>query len=259
MSKQEDAMNIKEVEKQTGIKKANIRYYEDAGLITAERNSVNNYREYSSEDIEFLKKVRLLRALDISIPDIKRLHSGSVSLDQVLAARLEKLEQEKERLDTVGTLCRRLQEEHTDFENLDVSIADNDRLWTEQMHKIMQFDKVPGIMNQQIKDFTGYSCVFVGLMDIVNPDFNAEDRALFLFIYMTFLVVGLIITFRNDLYIYRTYGKNFFLADISWIFLFYAYLYILRDTPTGLLHILVTLTLLTYVYLCWYSKQKLSL
>lgn len=232
---------------------------EDAGLITAERNSVNNYREYSSEDVKFLKKVRLLRALDISIPDIKRLHSGSVSLDQVLAARLEKLQQEKDRLDTIGTLCRRLQEEHTDFENLDVSIADNDRLWTEQMHKIMQFDKVPGIMSQQIKDFTGYSCVFVGLLNILKVDFSIENNAILLLIYMFLLVTGLIITFRNDLYIYRTYGKNFFPADIAWIFLFYAYLYILRDTPTGLLHILVTLTLLTYVYLCWYSKRKLSL
>ncbi len=257
-------MNIKEVEKQTGIKKANIRYYEDAGLITAARNSVNNYREYSSKDVEFLKKVRLLRALDIPIPDIKRLHSGNVSLDQVLAARLEKLQQEKDRLDTIGTLCRRLQAEHTDFENLDVSIADNDRLWTEQMHKIMQFDKVPGVMNRQIKDFTGYSCVFVGLLNILKVDFSIENNAILLLIYMLLLVTGLIITFRNDLYIYRTYGKNFFPADIAWVFLFYLSIYILRNTPTGItptgiFRTLITLTVLAYVYLCWHYKRKLSL
>ena len=56
-------MNIREVEKETGIKKTNIRYYENAGLIKAGRNKENNYREYTSDDIELLKKIRFLRTL----------------------------------------------------------------------------------------------------------------------------------------------------------------------------------------------------
>lgn len=37
-------MNIKEVEKITGLTKANIRFYEEEGLVQPKRNEQNNYR-----------------------------------------------------------------------------------------------------------------------------------------------------------------------------------------------------------------------
>ena len=37
-------MKIKDVEKQVGISKANIRFYEEEGLIHPARNQENNYR-----------------------------------------------------------------------------------------------------------------------------------------------------------------------------------------------------------------------
>ena len=45
-------MKIKDVEKQVGISKANIRFYEEEGLIHPARNQENNYREYSEADVE---------------------------------------------------------------------------------------------------------------------------------------------------------------------------------------------------------------
>ena len=50
-------MTIKEVEEQVGIKKTNIRYYEEAGLITPDRDRENNYRSYSMEDVELLEEI----------------------------------------------------------------------------------------------------------------------------------------------------------------------------------------------------------
>ena len=47
-------MKIKDVEKQVGISKANIRFYEEEGLIHPARNQENNYREYSETDVEQL-------------------------------------------------------------------------------------------------------------------------------------------------------------------------------------------------------------
>ena len=44
--------NIKEAEEQTGISRANIRYYEKMGLLQPKRNEKNGYREYTPEDIK---------------------------------------------------------------------------------------------------------------------------------------------------------------------------------------------------------------
>ena len=59
-------MNVREIEQQLGIPRANIRYYEKEGLLHPRRES-NNYRVYTDEDIEALKKIRLLRQLDMPI------------------------------------------------------------------------------------------------------------------------------------------------------------------------------------------------
>ena len=53
-------MNIREIESQLGIPRANIRYYEKEGLLHPARSG-NNYRVYTDEDVETLKKIRLLR------------------------------------------------------------------------------------------------------------------------------------------------------------------------------------------------------
>ena len=48
-------MKIRQAEQLTGISGSNIRFYEKEGLIKPERGE-NNYREYSEEDVELLKK-----------------------------------------------------------------------------------------------------------------------------------------------------------------------------------------------------------
>ena len=51
-------MTIKDMELQTGLARANIRYYEAEGLISPER-AETGYREYSQEDAETLLRVKL--------------------------------------------------------------------------------------------------------------------------------------------------------------------------------------------------------
>ena len=48
-------MKINEVEKATGIRDANIRFYEKEGLISPSRNS-NGYREYSESDVRRIER-----------------------------------------------------------------------------------------------------------------------------------------------------------------------------------------------------------
>ena len=64
-------MSIKEAEALTGITKQNIRFYEKKGLLHPHRNLENDYREYTDEDIETLKKIKILRKLDISLEHIQ--------------------------------------------------------------------------------------------------------------------------------------------------------------------------------------------
>ena len=68
-------MKIKEVEELSGMTRANIRFYEKEGLLSPQRNS-NGYRDYTEEDVETLKRIRLLRSIHISLEDIKALNEN---------------------------------------------------------------------------------------------------------------------------------------------------------------------------------------
>ncbi|MBU9714798.1 MerR family transcriptional regulator [Evansella tamaricis] len=67
-------MQIKDVERQTGLTKKAIRYYEDCGLILTERKE-NRYKEYSETTVEKLLQIKRLRLLEFSVEEIKRIFS----------------------------------------------------------------------------------------------------------------------------------------------------------------------------------------
>ena len=63
-------MKINNAEKATGLTQKAIRLYESKGLIKVSRDS-NGYRNYSEDDIEALKKIKLFRSVGVSDTDIK--------------------------------------------------------------------------------------------------------------------------------------------------------------------------------------------
>lgn len=66
-------MQIKDVERLTGLTAKSIRFYEAKGLIDVKRNEENSYRSYSENDVERLKLIKLFRYLEFSIEEIKLL------------------------------------------------------------------------------------------------------------------------------------------------------------------------------------------
>lgn len=84
-------MNIKIVSEKTGLTKKAIKYYESEGLISPSKNSDNNYREYTDEDIVKLNLIGALRIVDIPISEIKCLVEGSKNLRQVMSDTLKKI------------------------------------------------------------------------------------------------------------------------------------------------------------------------
>lgn len=86
-------MNIKIASEKTGLTKKAIKYYESEGLINPSKKYENNYREYSEDDIVKLNLIGALRALDISIIDIKDVVVGKKSLTEALMAALKKIDE----------------------------------------------------------------------------------------------------------------------------------------------------------------------
>ncbi|RRR51594.1 MerR family transcriptional regulator [Streptococcus suis] len=66
-------MQVKDVEKLTGLSTKAIRLYEEKGLIEVARNPLNDYRDYSEENVRQLRLIKLLRYFEFSLAEIKDL------------------------------------------------------------------------------------------------------------------------------------------------------------------------------------------
>ena len=102
--------NIKEAEQLTGISSQNIRYYEKQGLLCPARNEENSYREYSDNDIERLKLIRLFRKLGMPIEELRRLLNGEVDLRNAVEMQEKRLESQKNELNNALDFCKKIRE-----------------------------------------------------------------------------------------------------------------------------------------------------
>ena len=59
--------------RQSGVSPANIRYYEKEGLLSPGARGDNSYRLYSAADVHRLRFVRLCRAMDMSLDEVRTL------------------------------------------------------------------------------------------------------------------------------------------------------------------------------------------
>ena len=86
-----------EIQKETGLTRKAIEYYEDKGLIHPQK-SENGYRDYSIKDLEILKKIAIFRKLGMSISDIYQcISSGGDSLSSVLREKQHQLDLDEKR------------------------------------------------------------------------------------------------------------------------------------------------------------------
>ncbi|MGO5052781.1 MerR family transcriptional regulator [Lachnospiraceae bacterium LCP25S3_G4] len=134
-------MTIKEVEKMVGISSDNIRYYEKEHLIHPLRNVGNNYRDYSQADIETLKKIKLLRVLDISISDIKRLMDGTLTLEEALEVHAQQLKEQKKHLEDLESVYRNILYQNLDYWSLDGDLLKGkEEIFKERLNMVLKLD-----------------------------------------------------------------------------------------------------------------------
>lgn len=110
-------MKIKQVEELVGITSKNIRFYESQGLLTPERAD-NGYREYHQDNIEVLKKIKLLRKIGISVEDIKSVLNDNVTLENCLEKYLDVLEKQKSNLTNMYNLTEEIINQKCELNNL---------------------------------------------------------------------------------------------------------------------------------------------
>lgn len=122
-------MKIKQVEELVGITSKNIRFYENQGLLTPER-AENGYREYHEQNIETLKKIKLLRKLGISVEEIRSVLNHSRSLEDCLEKHLAVLEKERENLSNMQRLSDAILQKRDSIDTL------NTNEWLDEMEKL---------------------------------------------------------------------------------------------------------------------------
>ncbi|MBE1442141.1 MerR family transcriptional regulator [Paenibacillus sp. OAS669] len=104
-------MNIKEVSEKSGLTKKAIRFYEQAGIIEVSKDPNNQYRVYNENQIETLKLVALLRSLDFTIEQIKRIVRQEEELGQELLKQESEMERHATDLKLKQQTIRALREE----------------------------------------------------------------------------------------------------------------------------------------------------
>ena len=82
MSQNTAQYRIGEAALQSGVSAANIRYYEKEGLLAPGVRSDNSYRMYSATDVHRLRFVRLCRAMDMSLDEVRTLLALDWSLKE---------------------------------------------------------------------------------------------------------------------------------------------------------------------------------
>lgn len=110
-------MTIREMEACSGMTRANIRFYEAEGLLQPARGE-NSYRNYSENDLATLKRIKLLRALGLSLEEIKQLQLGGKSLTAVLDRREAELLAQQRQNESCRQVCAQMREDRVEYQTL---------------------------------------------------------------------------------------------------------------------------------------------
>ena len=83
---------ISEAAALSGVSVANIRFYEKEKLLSPHGRSENSYRCYSSGDVHQLRFIRLCRAMDMSLDEVRTLLGLDLNLKADCATARESLD-----------------------------------------------------------------------------------------------------------------------------------------------------------------------
>ena len=112
-------LKIKELENILSISRSNIRFYEKQGLFSPERKD-NNYREYTNQDIEVLKKIIIFRKMGFTVEEIKLIRNNDLPFAEAIANAQHRIEDEIEQLNGSLKLIKQVAKENSSFDEIDI-------------------------------------------------------------------------------------------------------------------------------------------
>jgi DNA-binding transcriptional MerR regulator len=89
----EALLTVAEVRERTGLSARTLRYYEELGLLPGVRRRAGGRRVYGPDEIERLRFIQRLKALGLSLADIKELNAvyGIEGSTSAMLGRLDEL------------------------------------------------------------------------------------------------------------------------------------------------------------------------
>ena len=84
------------------------------------REPGNGYRSYSQADVERLRRIKLLRKLDVPLADIREMLEGRKTLAEGMALQLERLSTRRKDLNEAIGFCEMLEKDTVSLNELDV-------------------------------------------------------------------------------------------------------------------------------------------
>ena len=160
-------MKINEVENLVGITRRNIRFYEKEGLLAPARNSQNGYREYGEQEVEELKKIKLLRKLGVPLDEIRRLQEGNGTVADGMRRHLITLEREQQDLAQAMALCGRMKDQEVRLTELDAETWLTEMEELERMGTTFQNKQKGDVKAVRYVTPTVAATVFIALMAAV--------------------------------------------------------------------------------------------
>ncbi|GAU79977.1 MerR family transcriptional regulator [Fusibacter sp. 3D3] len=213
-------MTLKDIELQTGMDQANIRFYESEGLITPKKLD-NGDRYYLEEELQILLRIKLLRSLHISLDEIKALRYGNKGLMETLSTQIEILKSETQAVMPAIEVCRTLQEDQMTFDELDgqkyLELMQQIRGYPESGYVKADEDELSQVFHPwrryfaRITDIFVYSSIWMAVLIFVLHVSMIRRGSLW-DIFDTFVAVGIMI-FVEPLLLNRfgtTFGKAIF-------------------------------------------------
>lgn len=107
-------MKIGALSQITGVPISALRFYESVGLLKSERTP-SNYRRFSEEMVDQVRRIQGFRSLDLSLPEIKRMLQVSASPDdscleicELIQGHLEQVRRQINRLKELENELKRL-------------------------------------------------------------------------------------------------------------------------------------------------------
>lgn len=120
-------MKIKEVETKTHLSSKTIRFYEDKGLITIQRDQ-SGYRHYTDENVKELLTIKVYRKCGLSLQDIKDVQKGKIMLDDLLYQKISEYDKKDFELLEQKDFCLNVIRAQGEYEELyeEIEIMESD-------------------------------------------------------------------------------------------------------------------------------------